>query len=103
MIQVWRVVDYSGISAIMKDISSQAIPSGQPQQQADASGADEAFVDHVKKVGVFQGSCYPLLVVQLLVHCSFCGMSTRCDVYVDLYTLGFTLRTTTCILLSMQH
>lgn len=66
--------------------STEQIHLEQPQQLEDVSSADETFVDHVEEVRVLQSSCNPFLVIELFVHCSFCGMGTGCDVDVHLET-----------------
>lgn len=51
---------------------------------APISGANEAFVDHVKQVGILQCCCNTLFVIQLFVDRCFSGVGTWRDVDVNL-------------------
>ena len=61
------------------------LATARPDLTQSRSGADQAFVDHVKQVRILQSSCNSLLVIQLLVDGSFCGVGTRGDIYVHLH------------------
>ena len=62
---------------------------GEARDEKPGSGACwQALVHNLQKVGVLQGSCHPLLICKLLVHCILWGKGPWCNVHVYLETLG---------------